>query len=320
MALRTPLLMHSSAVLIKPENLQPFGSYKIRGVEMALRFSSKRKIAAASAGNMAQAVAYLAKNLGMPCRIFVPDSAPEVKKEAIRQLGATLTELPFHEVWEMVKNPPRQANELFVHPVFTPGLLQGYGTIAEEILRDAPDADAVIVPFGVGGLTLGIARALRRLGSKATVFACEPISAAPFHASRKAGRPTLINRIPSFVDAIGTPEVLPEVFREAVELNVESLVVSLAEIKTALRTLAVQHKLICEGAGAAALAGAEQLARTSGYRRIVGVLTGGNISPVTLNEILGATELPHQSKHAKLEGRGFGEYKLEDPTPPEPHR
>lgn len=280
--LRTPLLSYDDRIFLKPENLQPYGSYKIRGVHRAFLSAPeaqlKQGLFAASAGNMAQPVAALAAARGYPCRIYVPDSAPEIKKDAIRKLGAQLLELPFAQLWEMVRTPPLDRPGLFIHPVFTPGLLEGYGSLADEILQDAPNVDAVIVPFGVGGLSLGLARGFQRLGQNVQIYACEPETAAPFQASMREGRPMAIERKPSFVDAIGTPEVLPEVFAELQAHGVRSLVLSLDEITTALRILFDRQKLVCEGAGAAALAGALQIAQRSEHKNIVSILSGGNIS------------------------------------------
>lgn len=289
---RTPLLSFNEKLFLKPENLQPFGSYKIRGVFSAMQTADpsllKNGVSAASAGNMAQAVAYLARNRGVGCRIYVPDSAPEIKKEAIRKLGATLQELPFADVWEMVRQGPKNSDGLFIHPVFTPGLLEGYGLIANELLEDHPSLNAVVVPFGVGGLLLGVAKALKNLNPEIVIYACEPETAAPLNASLKKGKATSIDRLPSFVDAIGTPEVLPQVFEETRSLVKDSIVVGLEETRVAVKTLALNKKLICEGAAAAGFAAALKLQREKPDLEIACILTGGNIAPLVLEDCLKA--------------------------------
>jgi threonine dehydratase len=298
-SLHTPLISYSSRIVLKPENLQPFGSYKIRGVSAAIECCNTRQLrnglVAASAGNMAQAVAYEARRRGLPCRIFVPDTAPEVKKDAIRKLEAEVLELPFQKVWEIVRQyDPTTADKnltgggLFFHPVFTRGLLEGYGSIVQEILADDSRVDAIVVPFGVGGLTLGLAKALDFFGAQhVQVYACEPETAAPYRASFEAGYAKTVSRTPSFVDAIGTPETLPQVFNQARKYNVQSLVVTLEQTRSAIRELALHHKLICEGAAAAALAGAQQLLLSDcRHRRVAAILTGGNIAPTVFNEIM----------------------------------
>lgn len=289
--LRTPLLMLDERISLKAENLQPFGSYKIRGVSRAIRQADPETLrlglSAASAGNMAQPVAAFARTLKLSCRIYLPDTAPPVKKGAIRRLGAQLVELPFREVWSLVQEGrPSQDLGLFFHPTRTPGLTEGYGEIVDEILVDLPETDAIVVPFGVGGLSLGVVRRLRELGSRAAVYTCEPETAAPMFASMRTRKPLKVDRRSSFVDAIGTPEVLPEVFELLVPMLAGSLAVSLEEIRKAMGTLLFEKKLVCEGAGAAALAGALKLAETSEHKKIVALLTGGNVTPTVLRELV----------------------------------
>lgn len=297
MILRTPLiafeqnpLSSGGRIFLKPENLQTFGSYKIRGIQSAIQNAPKsilsRGLSTASAGNMAQAVAFVARRLDVPCQIYVPDTAPEIKIAAIKKLGANLIELPFAQVWEMVRHPPKEVEGLFIHPVFTPGLLEGYGTIAKELLTDRPTLDAVVIPFGVGGLTLGVARALKSLKPNILIYACEPETAAPLKKSLQMGQATQVIRVPSYVDAIGTPEVLQKVFVEVRDLVTDSLVVSLAETTRALRSLALDRKLVCEGAAAVGFAAGLQLAAKNPEMEIACILTGGNISPELLLRIL----------------------------------
>ncbi|MBI1860555.1 MAG: pyridoxal-phosphate dependent enzyme [Deltaproteobacteria bacterium] len=289
---RTPLIPFrgDSQILLKAENLQPLGSYKIRGVANVMRKNAlqlRSGISAASAGNMAQALALGATTLQVPCRIYLPDTAPEVKKQAIRDLGAELTELPYTEVWKLVNleaEPP--SNTFFVHPALCEDLTEGYGQIAAEILEEQPDVQAVVVPFGVGGLLLGIARALRRLGSGAKIYAVEPETASPLFHSLKNGRPTKIQRRPSFIDAIGTPEVIRPVFDEVRGIVKDSIVVTLEETRTALKTLLLSHKLLCEGSAAAALAAGLRLRKKGHDHLIACILTGGNIAPDVLKELI----------------------------------
>ncbi len=299
---RTPLLSmetvcetsfvaaQNNRLFLKPENLQPFGSYKIRGVLEAIRRAPRevvqRGLATASAGNMAQAVAFAARELNVPCTVYIPETAPDIKKVAIRKLGASVVELPFAAVWKMVREYPESFAGLFIHPVLTPGLQEGYSTIASEILADRPSLDAVIIPFGVGGLTLGVGRALKRINPQLAIYACEPETAAPLFASFREGRAVAIERRPSFVDAIGTSEVLPYVFSEAQKIVTESLVVTLAQVEKAIAQILVSSKLVCEGAAAASVAAAQQLLRRHPKMEIACLLTGGNLPPETLSKCL----------------------------------
>lgn len=292
LVMRTPLIrLHGEKkVFLKPENLQIFGSYKIRGVNSAICQASptvlSKGIKVASAGNMGQAVAFLARQRSIACEVFVPDSAPEIKKQAIKNLGASISELPFEEIWKMVMHRPKHFEGLFVHPVFTPGLLEGYSQIAEELLMDRPTLDAVIIPFGVGGLAVGVGRKLKELKPSIKVYACEPDTAAPLKLSLLTGNAMRTRRFPSFVDAIGTPEVLPEVFSIVSKLVTDSIAVSLKEIEQALAELMKKNKLICEGAAGASLAAAKRLKKENPEMEVACILTGGNISSQVLRELL----------------------------------
>lgn len=297
--IRTPLIPFGCSrdaslaceIYLKPESLQMLGSYKIRGIVNVIKEADpailKHGLSAASAGNMAQAIAYMAKTLQIPSKIFIPDSAPTIKKENILKLGAQLIEMPYQAVWEIVRNnlPPEQKG-VFVHPVYNASLIKGYGTIAEEIIEDLPEVDAIIIPFGVGGLSIGVATALQKLKKDISIYTCEPETASPMKKSLEANSPCSMTRLASFVDAIGTPEVLPEVYKILKPLLKDSLVISIADIKKALKLLLLQTKLVCEGAAACSLAAGLYLAERNVYRKIVCILSGGNISNEVLLDIL----------------------------------
>lgn len=242
---------------------------------------------AASAGNLAQAVAYAAKRINIPCQIFVPDSAPAVKKSMVLKLGAKLIELPFKDVWGMVRGDyPVPGRAVFIHPAFNKSLLIGYSSIAYEIIKDAPDLDAIVIPFGVGGLSLGVGKAIKQLKPDLAIYACEPETAAPLKKSLLSSQASSIVRTPSFVDAIGTPEVLPRVYQELAPILCDSLVVSLAEISQAMRILFLRQKLVCEGAAACGFAASQRLAKEKKHKKIVCVLTGGNVQDNILIQCL----------------------------------
>ena len=294
--LKTPLIqLRGSAevenVFMKPENLQIFGSYKIRGVASAVSSANRQKLNAGietiSAGNMAQAVAFAANILRLRCRIYIPESAPEIKKIAVRKLGVEVIERSFAEIWNMVKDYSKGPHEgLLIHPVFTEALLDGYGNIADEIVDDMPGVDAVVIPFGVGGLTLGVARKLRQLKPDVKIYVCEPAGAAPVFSAFESGRSVQIERKASFVDAIGTPEILPQIFHEVRDLVCESIRVSEEDAKLAIREVFLNHKMICEGAAGVSLAAALMISKRNLNKKIVCILSGGNISAKTLSEIM----------------------------------
>lgn len=288
--LRTPLIpFHGNctggaAIYLKPENLQRLGSYKIRGIVSVVNNLSAHRLkdglAVASAGNMAQAAAYVAGKMSIPCKVYVPHSVPDVKKNKIRSLGADMVEMPYDDVWGMVRGDfVLKDKSNFIHPALNYYLRKGYASIAHEIIRDMPTADAVVIPFGVGGLSLGVGMALKKLKPNISIITCEPETAAPLKASLGLRRATIIQRESSFVDAIGTPEVLPAVYKRLAPILSDSITVPIAQIKEAAKDLLVNHKLLCEGAAACGLAAAVNLGSTGRYQKIVCLLTGGNISP-----------------------------------------
>src|SRR5438309_2507454 len=226
---------------------------------MALASPSEleRGVWTASAGNMAQGVAWNARRLGIPCTVVVPEGAPATKLAAIERLGARIVAVPHDEWFETFRTRRRDGLEgLFVHAFSDDAVMAGNGTIGLELLEDLPDVDAVVVPFGGGGLAAGIASAIRALRPRTKVFAAEVATAAPLSASLAKGEATSIEHVRSFVDGIGGPRVFPGMFARARELLDGALVSSLGEVASALRTLVERNHVVAEGAGAASVAAA----------------------------------------------------------------
>jgi threonine dehydratase len=290
-AVRTPLvrLEVDGDVYLKLENLQPIGSFKLRGAANAIALAPADTLAqgvwTASAGNMAQGVAWCARDLGIPCRVVVPDTAPRAKLAAIERLGGTAVLVSPDEWLEVFRTRQREGMEgLFVHAFSDPDVMAGNGTIGLELLEDLPDVDAVVIPYGGGGLSCGIASALRELKPDCRVYACEVETAAPLAASLQAGEPVGVEWTQTFVDGIGAPEVFPEMFALASELLDGSLVVSLEEAAAAVRLLAERVHVVAEGAGAVPVAAA--LSGRAGAGRIACIVSGGNINAAVLADIL----------------------------------
>ena len=292
-ALRTPLVRLNADtkadVYLKLECLQPIGSFKVRGAGNALmgapRAALARGVYTASAGNMAQGVAFWARRLGVPCTALVPENAPETKLAAMARLGARSVKLPYAEWWRtLVEHGHPGQDGFFVHPVSNPAVMAGNATIALEIAEDLPDVDTVLIPYGGGGLSCGIAAVLRALRPRARVFACEVDTAAPLSAALRAGEPTTIEHTPSFADGIGGRSVLAEMWPLAKALLAGSRVMSVAEIAAAVRLLMERNRVVAEGAGAAPVAAA--LLGVEGARTIVCVVSGGNIDSTRLVRIL----------------------------------
>jgi threonine dehydratase len=295
-AARTPLVRlyadevpPGTQIYLKLEALQPIGSFKIRGATNAVRLASvqerRRGLVTASAGNMAQGVAWAARELGLTATIAVPEHAPEAKLGAIERLGGRVVKLPYDDWWRAIVTSQVDGIEgLFVHPVQDEGVMAGNGTIGLEILEDLPDPDAVVIPYGGGGLTVGIASAIRALRPETKIYAAEPATGAALVAALQAGEPTDVDYSPSFVDGAGSRRVLDTMWPRVRPLIDGAFAIPIDEAAAAVRTLASRARVIPEGAGALATAAA--LAGRAGTGKVVCIVSGGNIDLSKLAEIL----------------------------------
>ena len=277
-------------IWLKLECLQPIGSFKIRGAANAIRQAPRELVEAgvvtASAGNMAQGVAWVARELGVPATIIAPEHAPETKLAAIARLGGTVIKVPYERWWQALEESRFDGAEgLFVHPVQDEPVMAGNGTIGLELTDELDGIDKVLVPWGGGGLTTGIASALRAVAPTTEVFAIEPETGAPLAASLAAGEPRAIEYVPSFVDGAGSRSLLPRMWELGRPLLAGSHTVSLDETAAAIRVLAERANVVAEGAGALAVAAA--LSGRAGTGRIVCIVSGGNIDASRLAAILG---------------------------------
>jgi threonine dehydratase len=295
-AVRTPLLrLHVEApaeIYLKCENLQPVNSFKIRGATNAVMLAPaperEKGLVTASAGNMAQGVAWTARELGVPATIAVPEHAPQAKLAAIERLGGQVIKLPYDDWWNVIVTSRVDGVEgLFVHPVQDPGVMAGNGTIGLEVLEDLPAPDAVVIPYGGGGLTVGIASAVKALRPGTRIFTAEPATAAALAAAFAAGQPTDVDYQPSFVDGSGSRRVLDTMWPLVRPLVDGALSIPVAEVAAAVRLLAERARVIAEGAGALALAAA--LSGRVGSGKVVCIVSGGNINLSTLAETFNGT-------------------------------
>jgi threonine dehydratase len=290
---RTPLLRLDvdapCEVWLKLECLQPIGSFKLRGALSAVRAASSAELAGgvvtASAGNMAQGVAWAAREAGVRARIVAPENAPRAKLDAVERLGGEVIAVP-HEVWwqTMVDRGHPDVDGFFVHPVEDDAVMAGNGTIGLELCEESKAFDAVVVPWGGGGLTTGIASAVKALRPGTRVVTAEPETAAPLAASLAAGGPVEIDYRPSFVDGAGGRALLPTMWDRARELVDAAVAVPLDEVAAAMRLLAGRARIVAEGAGALALAVA--LRGGAGEGRVVCIVSGGNIDPGVFAKVL----------------------------------
>lgn len=299
LATRTPLvrLDHDgpAEIWLKLEILQPFRAFKIRGAANAMLAADPAELEqgawVASAGNMAQGVAYCARELRVPCTAVVPEGAPDTKVRAIRQLGAAIVEVPFHDwyrIYETHEYPGMTGH--FVHAFSDPHVMAGNATIGLEVLEDLSEIDAVIVPYGGGGLSCGIAALVRQMSPGTALYGAEVDTAAPLAAAFEAGEPVTIEHQRTFIDGIGGPGLFAEMWDFAARVLDGAVVSSVNEIRQAIRHLATHNAIVAEGAGAAsvapALAGRVMKRSNEPARRVVCVVSGGNIDSAVLADIL----------------------------------
>jgi threonine dehydratase len=294
--LRTPLVRlelpdQPAAIYLKLENLQPIGSFKLRGALNAVLQTDpddlRAGVVTASAGNMGQGVAWAARELGLPCTVVVPDHAPETKLAAIERLGGRTLKVPYERWWQAISESSfPEVEGAFIHPVQDERVMAGNGTIGLEILDDLPEPDRVLVPFGGGGLSVGIASAVKAVRPSTRVYAVEPETGAPLTAAFETGEPRPVEYQVSFVDGSGAPAVLPAMWPRAREALDGAFSVSLEGTAAAVRLLAERARVVAEGAGALALAAA----LANGWdETIVCVVSGGNIDSSKLTKILAGT-------------------------------
>ena len=293
-ALRTPLVRCNAdlpvELYLKLENLQPIGSFKIRGAANVMartpREQLERGVLTASAGNMAQGVAFCARRMGIQATIVAPETAPATKIAAVERMGGRVIKVPFADWWRTFETRSYPGvDATFIHAFDDPDVMAGNGTIAMELLEDLPDLDAVVIPWGGGGLSCGIASVLRERAPRVKVYAAEIETGAPLAASWEASEPRTVEYKPSFVDGIGSKMVFSNMFERARGLLDGSLVVTLAEAAQAMKLVAERNRMIVEGAAACAVAAA--LSGRAGSGKVVAIVSGGNIDLDKFAQVVG---------------------------------
>jgi threonine dehydratase len=294
---RTPLVrLHlddaPAEIWLKLENLQPIGSFKLRGAANAILSASRAELAngvvTTSTGNMAQGVAWMARELGVPATIVVPDNASPAKLAAVERLGGRIVRVPWQDWWAAVETGEEALAEdihgYFVHPVNDDLVMAGNGTIGLELTEQLPNIDAVLIPWGGGGLTTGVASALRALSPGAAVYVCEPVTGAPVAAAlANGGEPVPVEFTPSFIDGSGSGSLLPDVWERARLLVTGALPITLEAAAATVKLLLERARIVAEGAAALPVAAA---AAGAVEGRVVCIVSGGNIDSTRLSEIL----------------------------------
>ena len=275
---------------MKLENLQPIGSFKLRGAANAVLSAPREALAeglvTTSTGNMAQGVAWMARELGIPATIVVPENASMSKLAAVERLGGSIVRVTWDEWWAaMEAGRAENVDGYFVHPVRDEPVIAGNGTIGLELVEDLDAFDAVLIPWGGGGLTTGIASAVKALRPETKIYVCEPKTGAPVTAAfANGGVPAKIDYTPSFIDGAGSGALLPEMWAHAQPLVTDAFSISLDDAAAGVRLLLERGRIV--GEGAAGLPVAAAVAGRAGGGRLVCIVSGGNIDPHRLAEIL----------------------------------
>ena len=252
-----------------------------------------RGLVTTSTGNMAQGVAWMARELGVRATIVVPDNASATKLAAVERLGGRIVRVPWEQWWAAVDaDEERDLGEdvegYFVHPVQDDPVMAGNGTIGLELVDDLEGFDSVLIPWGGGGLTTGIACALAQLRPDVRVYVCEPETGAPVTAAIANGRVAIpVPYTPSFIDGAGSGGLLPKMWRLAEPLVTDAFAISLADAAAGVRLLAERARVV--GEGAAGLPVAAALSGLAEGDRLVCIVSGGNIDPARLATILGGS-------------------------------
>ena len=277
-------------VRLKLENLQPINAYKLRGAANAVALLSdaerRRGVWTISAGNAGQGVAYAARAAGVPCTVVAIETAPTAKLERMRALGATLVLVPYAVAWQALDDRSYPGvSGTFIHPFDDQNFITGHATMGLEILEDAPDTVAVIAAIGGGGLITGVASAMKALRPEIKVWGAEPETAAPAALSfAKGSAQVFADWKATFVDGAGGKSVFPRMWQRMRPVVDGSIVVSLDEVKRAMRLMAEKARVIAEGAGALGLAAA--LTGKAGKGPVVAIVSGGNIDLAKFCELI----------------------------------
>jgi threonine dehydratase len=239
---------------------------------------------------MAQGVAWMARALGIPATIVVPDNASPAKLAAIERLGGRIVRRTWEQWWAAVDADAEPelgegVEGFFVHPVKDVPVIAGNGTIGLELAEQLDSIDAVLIPWGGGGLTTGIASALKAVSPETEVYVCEPETGAPVTAAiANGGVPVPVDFRPSFIDGAGSGSLLAVMWERAQPLVTGSFAISLEDAAATIRLLLERARIVAEGAAALPVAAA--LAGRVEARRIVCIVSGGNIDSRRLAEIL----------------------------------
>ena len=276
-----------NTVLLKREDMQPVFSFKLRGAYNKIAHLSdsvaKRGVICASAGNHAQGVALAAKRRGIPAIIVMPQTTPNIKVSAVRDLGGevVLHGDDYDSAYEHAQSIVRERNLAFVHPFDDPDVIAGQGTVAVEILRQSRgEVDAIFVPVGGGGLIAGIAVYAKYFNPKIRIIGVEPVDAAAMHDSLRAKKRVVLDRVGVFADGVAVRKVGEETFRLCREHVDEIVLVDTDEICAGMQDIFEDTRSIVEPSGALAVAGIKKYCALNHWqdKRVVAINSGANMN------------------------------------------
>jgi len=299
-AVRTPLvacrLPDGRQIAVKPENLQPIGSFKLRGaynkISSLTPEQRARGVVSHSSGNHAQGVSYAARTLNVKATIVMPSTAPKVKMEATRALGAEIVLVgpASNERIAKAEELERERKLVPVPPYNDEKIIAGQGTIGLEILEDLPDVEVVLVPVGGGGLISGIATAIKESRPHAKIIGVEPEFAADAQASLRSGSIQSVSAesaLQTLADGLRSQSIGPINFEHIRKYVDDIITVNEDEIRQAIRHLVFSARILAEPSGAvttaAALFHSKEIPVSD---KIVAVVSGGNIEPQLFSDIL----------------------------------
>jgi len=284
--------MSGAEVYLKLENLQTTGSFKVRGAYYKISNLSKeetsRGVLCASAGNHAQGVAYAATQLGVKSTVFMPVFAPPLKVIATRAYGAEviLSGDTFDDAFKAAVEFGKKTGATFVHPFNDPYIIAGQGTVGLELFEQLTDVNDVLVPIGGGGLIAGIAIALKQMNPSIRIIGVEADGAQSMKVSIENGAPKVLNSVNTIADGIAVKSPGNLTFETTRNLVDELLVVNDAEIARTAYLLLQRAKILAEPAGVAAMAAVLFKKTNLNGRKVVPVISGGNINMSILEQIL----------------------------------
>jgi len=291
-AIRTPLVPlrryrdEDKGILLKPEMLQPVGSFKIRGVyNWAAQLPAeerKKGLSTVSAGNMSQALGYVANMFGVSSRAIMPDYAPKSKIEACERYGMEIVLMSWGELVDYLDNIPE--DRCFLHGLQEIKLIEGHGTLGIEIMEEAPDTDTIYVPIGAGLLGTGVALAAKALKPSTKIIGVNSENYPHYYESFKQERLVEVELKPTLADGTTAPNT-EYVLRLLQDVLEDVVTVSEEQIAESIRLLATENKLVTEGSGALSLAAALSVDKEERGNTVC-ILSGGSIDSDKLVKIL----------------------------------